>query len=43
MTFVWLVVTSVLFVIDPAFLHRLFHDQATRDSEHASRWLHVMQ
>ena len=42
MTFVWLVFTFVLFVIDPAFLHRWFRDQATRDCEQAFRWLHVM-
>jgi uncharacterized membrane protein len=42
MTFVWLVFTVVLFILEPAFLHRWFRDQATRDSDRAFRWLHTM-
>jgi uncharacterized membrane protein len=33
MTFVWLVFTVVLFVLEPLFLHRWFLEQAKKDSE----------
>jgi uncharacterized membrane protein len=33
MTFVWLVFTLVLFVLEPLFLHRWFLEQAKKDSE----------
>jgi len=42
MTFVWLVFTVVLFILEPAFLHRWFRDMAARDSDRAFRRLHTM-
>ena len=42
MTFVWLAFTIVLFVLEPAFLHRNFVSLATRDSDRAFRLLHRM-
>jgi len=42
MTFVWLAFTIVLFVLEPAFLHRNFVALATRDSDRAFRLLHRM-
>lgn len=42
MTFVWFVFTLVLFVLEPAFLHRWFSEQAAKDSERAFRWLQRM-
>lgn len=40
MTFIWIVFTVVLFVLEPLILHRWFRDQATKDSENAFTWLH---
>jgi hypothetical protein len=40
MTFVWLAFTIVLFILEPAFLHRNFVVLATRDSDRAFRLLH---
>jgi len=42
MTFVWLAFTIVLFVLEPAFLHRNFVSLAMRDSDRAFRLLHSM-
>lgn len=42
MTFVWLAFTIVLFILEPAFLHRRFVELATRDSDRAFRLLHAM-
>jgi uncharacterized membrane protein len=42
MTFVWLAFTIVLFVLEPAFLHRNFVALAMRDSDRAFRLLHSM-
>jgi uncharacterized membrane protein len=42
MTFVWLAFTIVLFILEPAFLHRKFAELATRDSDRAFRVLHRM-
>ena len=42
MTFVWIIFTVVLFVLEPLFLHRWFKEQATKDSEYAFAWLHRM-
>lgn len=42
MTFVWLAFTIVLFILEPAFLHRSFVALATRDSDRAFRLLHRM-
>lgn len=35
MTFIWCIFTLVLFVLEPLFLHRWFHQQATSHSERA--------
>jgi len=40
MTFVWLVFTLVLFVLEPLYLDRWFKDFAERDSDRAFRLLH---
>ncbi len=42
MTLIWLIFTLVLFVLEPLFLHRWFHQQALADSERAFRSLHTM-
>lgn len=42
MTFIWIVFTVVLFVLEPLVLHRWFREQATKDSETAFAWLHRM-
>ena len=42
MTFVWLAFTLVLFILEPAFLHRKFAELATRDSDRAFRLLQRM-
>ena len=42
MTFIWVVFTVVLFVLEPLFLHQWFREQATKDSEAAFAWLHRM-
>ncbi|HHA18372.1 MAG TPA: hypothetical protein ENK70_01540 [Methylophaga sp.] len=42
MTFIWIVFTIVLFVLEPLVLHRWFREQATKDSETAFVWLHRM-
>lgn len=42
MTLVWVIFTLVLFVLEPLVLHKWFHDQATKNSEHAFLWLHRM-
>lgn len=42
MTFIWLVFTIVLFVLEPLVLHRWFHEKATEDSDSAFAWLHRM-
>ena len=40
MTFIWVIFTVVLFVLEPLFLHRWFREQATKNSENAFAWLH---
>lgn len=40
MTFVWIVFTIVLFVLEPLVLHRWFHEQATKNSDKAFALLH---
>ncbi len=40
MTFVWIVFTIVLFVLEPLVLHRWFHAQATKNSDNAFTLLH---
>ncbi|MGR5147331.1 hypothetical protein ACQKP8_12395 [Photobacterium alginatilyticum] len=42
MTFVWMIFTLVLFVLEPLVLHRWFHQQAQKNSERAFVWLHRM-
>ncbi len=42
MTFVWLVFSIVLFVLEPLVLHRWFREQAAEDSDRAFRRLHTM-
>lgn len=42
MVLVWAVFTLVLFVLEPAFLHRWFARKAAEDSETAFRWLQRM-
>lgn len=42
MTFIWVVFTIVLFVLEPLILHRWFKEQAIKNSEIAFGWLHRM-
>ena len=42
MTFIWVIFTIVLFVLEPLVLHRWFREQAIRNSETAFAWLHRM-
>ncbi len=42
MTLIWLIFTVVLFILEPLFLHKWFHDHAEMDSERTFRVLHTM-
>lgn len=42
MTFIWLVFSLVLFVLEPLVLHRLFREQAIKNSDLAFGRLHTM-
>lgn len=42
MTFIWFIFTLVLFVLEPLFLHQLFHRLAEKDSNVAFKKLHIM-
>jgi uncharacterized membrane protein len=42
MTFIWVVFTVVLFVLEPLVLHRWFREKAVNDSAAAFAWLHRM-
>lgn len=42
MTLIWFIFTVVLFVPEPLFLHRWFHQRATQDSDKAFALLHRM-
>ncbi len=42
MTFIWIIFTAVLFVLEPLFLHRWFHQRASRDSDRAFALVHRM-
>jgi uncharacterized membrane protein len=45
MTAVWLIFTLVLFVLEPLFLHRWFHQQAQINSARAFtvlQWMHIV-
>ncbi len=40
MSFVWLVFTVVLFILEPLILHRWFHEKAVKNSDRAFALLH---
>lgn len=40
MTLIWLVFTLILFVLEPLFLHRWFHEQAEKNSTEAFSLVH---
>jgi uncharacterized membrane protein len=40
MTFIWLIFTIVLFILEPLVLHRWFKEQAIIDSDKSFKWLH---
>ncbi|TEW51898.1 hypothetical protein [Psychromonas algicola] len=42
MIFVWLIFTLVLFVFEPLFLHKWFHQQAEKNNQRAFYYLQVM-
>lgn len=42
MTAVWFIFTLVLFVLEPLFLHKFFHQLAEKDSDGAFKKLHIM-
>lgn len=42
MTAVWVIFTLVLFVLEPLFLHKFFHQLAEEDSDGAFKKLHIM-
>jgi uncharacterized membrane protein len=42
MTLIWLIFTVILFVAEPLFLHRWFHEQATANGDKAFQLLHLM-
>lgn len=42
MTAIWFIFSLVLFVLEPLFLHKLFHRLAEKDSDAAFQKLHVM-
>ncbi len=42
MTFIWVIFTLVLFVLEPLFLHRWFHSLVLKDDSNAFFWLHRM-
>ena len=42
MTAIWFIFTLVLFVLEPLFLHRLFHRLAEQDSDAAFKKLQIM-
>jgi len=42
MTLIWLIFTIVLFVIEPLFLHRWFHEKAATNGDKAINLLHIM-
>ncbi len=42
MTAIWVMFTLVLFVLEPLFLHRWFHEQAIKNDTQAFNWLHRM-
>ena len=42
MTFIWVIFSVVLFVLEPLILHRWFRQQATKNSDNTFTWLHRM-
>ena len=42
MTIIWFIFSLVLFVLEPLFLHKLFHSMTQRNSENAFKKLHAM-
>lgn len=42
MTFVWLIFTLVLFVLEPLFLHKWFHERASINSDKAFKFAQVL-
>jgi uncharacterized membrane protein len=42
MTLIWLIFTILLFIIEPLFLHRWFHEKATTNGNKAFNLLHMM-
>ena len=42
MIFIWVIFTVVLFVLEPLFLHKWFHQQAEENSDRAFIFLQVM-
>ena len=42
MIFIWIIFTVVLFVLEPLFLHKWFHQQAEENSDRAFIFLQVM-
>jgi uncharacterized membrane protein len=42
MTFIWLVFTVILFVAEPWFLHRWFHERAIANGDRAFNLLHML-
>jgi uncharacterized membrane protein len=42
MTLIWLIFTVILFIIEPLFLHRWFHEKATANGDKAFSLLHIM-
>jgi uncharacterized membrane protein len=42
MTAIWFIFTLVLFVLEPLFLHKLFHRLAEQDNDAAFKKLQIM-
>jgi len=42
MTLIWLIFTVILFVAEPLFLHRWFHEKAIENGDKAFHLLHLM-
>jgi len=42
MTLIWLIFTLVLFVLEPLFLHRWFHEQAVKDNVKTFSLIHLI-
>jgi uncharacterized membrane protein len=42
MTFIWLIFTIVLFILEPLFLHRWFHESAAANSDKAFKLVYTL-